>query len=274
MLHPHIGIFDSGVGGLSVWKEINRLLPEVSMTYVADQAWCPYGGKPQQEIQARCEYITQFLLSVGCELIVVACNTATAHAIQYLRKTFPLPFVGMEPAIKPAAEQTQTGHIGVLATEGTFRGDHFSQTRSQHASNVVTHVKVGQGLVELVEQGQYYGEEVEAVLSSLLTPMLEAGVDQLVLGCTHYPFLIPALQRVINNKATLINPAPAVARQVKRMLQAAPNAHLAPQKPREPSFYTSGSLPFFQQQIQQLLSLSMPVAALPPPTGNHTVPLR
>lgn len=214
-----IGVFDSGVGGLSVWKEIVRLLPNEPTIYVADSANCPYGEKSSEEIIQLAEEITIFLLDRNAKLIVVACNTVTAAAIDYLRSRYDVPFVGMEPAVKLAAQQTQTGNIGILATKGTLEGNHYRVTSRRHASHVKQHVQIGAGLVELVENGQLDGEATEAMLRKYLEPMMKDNIDQLVLGCTHYPFLIPAIKKIVGENITILDPAKAVARRVKNLLE-------------------------------------------------------
>jgi len=214
-----IGIFDSGVGGLSVWREIVKVLPQESTIYYADNANCPYGGKSREEIVALADRVTSFLLEKGCSTIVVACNTATAAAIDFLRKKYPVPFVGMEPAVKPAAINSITGVIGVLATQGTFNSRLFQETRSRFASEVKVIIQPGFGLVERVEAGDFSSPLVYDLLHRYIDPMLEAGADYLVLGCTHYPFLIEAISEISNGRLTIVDPAPAVAMQVKRVLE-------------------------------------------------------
>jgi glutamate racemase len=214
-----IGVFDSGVGGLSVWREIAVQLPDESSVYLADQGHIPYGPRPMQEIRAFSEAIVRFLLGQSCNIIVVACNAASAAALTHLRATFPdVPFVGMEPAVKPAAQQTRTGHVGVLATAGTLNGDLFRRTSQRYAAGITVHVQVGEGLVERVEAGQADTPETEALLRIYLQPMLDAGVDQIALGCTHYPLLLPAIRRIVPEGVAVIDPAAAVARQVERVL--------------------------------------------------------
>lgn len=213
-----IGFFDSGVGGLSVWKEVVRRLPHEATIYFADSAHCPYGPRPAAEVRALSAAITRFLLAQRCKLIVVACNTASAAALESLRAEFDVPIVGMEPALKPAAEATQTGHVGVLATEGTFNGYLFKNTAQRHASGVTVHVQVGEGLVEQVEAGQLDTPETERLLRQYMEPLLAANVDQIALGCTHYPLLLPLIERIVAGRAQVIDPAQAVARQVQRVL--------------------------------------------------------
>lgn len=215
-----IGVFDSGIGGLSVWQEIVQLLPNESIIYYADQKNCPYGEKTQSEIYQFSAHITDFLISKGCKIIVVACNTATSAAIHQLREHYQLPFVGMEPAIKPAAELTQSGKVGVIATKGTLNGSRFHEIKNRYAQDVEVMVQVGYGLVERIEAGQWHNHETETLLRTYLEPMLEKGIDQLVLGCTHYPFLRESIEHITQGTVNIINPAVAVAKQVVRVLQA------------------------------------------------------
>ncbi|MEM7372865.1 MAG: glutamate racemase [Bacteroidota bacterium] len=215
-----IGMFDSGLGGLSVWQKVRELLPKESLIYFADSANCPYGPRTREEIIHLCESIVEVLLDRSCKLILVACNTATASAIQHLRQRYPVPFVGMEPAIKPAVQQTRSRKIGVLATEGTFRGKHFLDTRKRFAEGIDVYVQVGEGLVEIVEKGKMDSDEARQLLQQYVLPMLEQGVDQIVLGCTHYPFLRRMIEEIVGEGVAVIDPAPAVARQVKTQLEA------------------------------------------------------
>ncbi len=230
-----IGIFDSGVGGLSVFREIRRLLPTERYLYFADNAFCPYGTKSQAFIQGRAREITELLVRRGADIIVVACNTATAAAIATLRAEFSdqpsealrewsdgrlerLCFIGMEPAVKPAALGTRSGVIGVLATAGTLSASKYLKTRGLYEDNVKIVEHVGQGFVELVESGERTGAHAEEVVRASLTPLLEAGADTIVLGCTHYPFLRPVIERIAGPDVRIIDPAPAVARQVVKVL--------------------------------------------------------
>lgn len=219
-----IGIFDSGVGGLSVFKEIRKLLPEQSYVYYSDNAHCPYGEKSREYIIGRVREITEFLLSKGCEIIVVACNTATAAAIATLREEYPVKFIGMEPAIKPAAKATQTGVVGVLATAGTLKATKYIDTRAKWAQGVTIVEHIGQGFVELVEKGIINGPDAESTVSASLKPLLDAGADTIVLGCTHYPFLSETISKVASElyperQTTIIDPAPAVARHLVEVMQ-------------------------------------------------------
>ena len=215
-----IGIFDSGSGGLSVYRELVKLLPREQYFYYADNAHCPYGEKSPLYIRRRARFITERFLDWNAHIIVVACNTATAAAIATLRREYPdIPFVGMEPAVKPAALGTETGVIGVLATAGTLKGSKYLNTRGQYEGNVRIVEHVGSGFVELVERGILDGPEAEATVEASLRPLLDAGADRIVLGCTHYPFLRPVIERLSGPGVQVIDPAPAVARQTLRILQ-------------------------------------------------------
>lgn len=214
-----IGIFDSGIGGLSVFREIRKVLPEQSYVYYSDNAHCPYGEKTREYIIDRARAITRFLLEKGCEIIVVACNTATAAAIATLRDEFPVKFIGMEPAIKPAAQATKTGVVGVLATAGTLKATKYIDTRARWAQNVRIVEHIGQGFVELVEKGTTTGPEADSTVRTSLMPLLDAGADMIVLGCTHYPFLSETISKVASEayperNIEIIDPAPAVARHL------------------------------------------------------------
>ena len=214
-----IGIFDSGSGGLSVYREIVKQLPQERYVYFADNAHCPYGEKTAAYIQERARAITDILLGMGADIIVVACNTATAAAISTLRAAYPdVPFIGMEPAVKPAALGTRTGVIGVLATAGTLKGSKYLNTKGRFEDDVHIVEHVGEGFVELVEKGILDGPEAESVVRASLQPLLDAGADRIVLGCTHYPFLQPVVERLAGPLVQVIDPAPAVARQTVRIL--------------------------------------------------------
>ena len=235
-----IGVFDSGEGGLSVLKEITRLLPEAEYVYYSDNAHCPYGEKSPEYIQNRARAITERLLKEGADVIVVACNTATAAAISVLRAEYSdassqevrdkvreltggrhdhICFIGMEPAVKPAALGTRTGVVGVLATAGTLKGSKYLKTKESVDDQVNVFEHVGRGFVELVEKGRLSGSEAEDVVKASLGPLLSAGADIIVLGCTHYPFLLPVLQKVAGPDIRFIDPAPAVARQLVHVLE-------------------------------------------------------
>jgi len=215
-----IGIFDSGVGGISVWKEIVELLPNENIIYFADSKNCPYGPKSDEEIIDLSRKIVDFLISKNCKIIVVACNTATAAAISTLRKEYSIPFVGLEPAVKPAALNSKTNKIGILATEGTLRGNHFKRTTETYAKNTEVNVQVGYGLVELVENNDVNSVNTIKVVEKCIQPLIDKNIDQLVLGCTHYPFLCDAIKKVSgSHNINIINPAPAVASRTFDLLK-------------------------------------------------------
>src|SRR5512147_295118 len=214
-----IGIFDSGIGGLSVWREIARQLPHENTVYFADQIHIPYGPRSLDQIRSFSEAITRYLIDQGCKLIVVACNAASAAALKHLRVTFPdVPFVGMEPAVKPAAETTRTGVVGVLATPATFQGELFASVVERFANGVQLVKEVCPGLVQQVEAGRLNTPDTLEMLDRFLTPIRAAHADTIVLGCTHYPFVIDALRQLAPG-VNVIDPAPAVARQVDRVLR-------------------------------------------------------
>lgn len=213
-----IGIMDSGVGGLSVLREMLRRLPGEDYIYYADNAWCPYGDKSPEFIIERCRSITELMLSRGADAMVLACNTATAAAIASLRAEYDIPFVGMEPAIKPAVQSTGSGVVGVLATAGTLKGSKYLGTRDRYSGNVKVVEHVGRGFVELVESGTLSGERAEEVVRASLQPLLDQGADIIVLGCTHYPFLLDTLRSIAGPGVEFIDPAPAVARHLEEVL--------------------------------------------------------
>lgn len=212
-----IGIFDSGIGGTSIWKEIHNLLPNEKTIYLADSKNAPYGLKSKEEIIRLSMKNTDFLLNLNCKLIVVACNTATTNAIRELRANYNIPFIGIEPAIKPAAISSKTQIIGILATKGTLNSELFNKT-----SEMFQHIKIieqiGYGLVELIENGQIESTEMTQLLHSYLQPMIEANIDFLVLGCSHYPYLIPQIRKIIPNHIRIIDSGLAVARQTQNLL--------------------------------------------------------
>lgn len=214
-----IGIFDSGVGGLSVWRELIKVLPGNRMIYVSDNAYSPYGPRPQSEIVSRAVEISDFLIKNGAGIIVVACNTATAAAIDELRWRYDIPFVGMEPAVKPAAEMSKTKVIGVLATKGTFMGRLYNSTLRRFATGIRVVEKVGTGLVDIVESGKADTEEGKRLLEKYIRPMINKGADHIVLGCTHYPFLSEQIAKITGPEVTLVDPAPAVARHTLEILE-------------------------------------------------------
>lgn len=244
-----IGIIDSGVGGLSVLKEIRSLLPQNPLIYVGDSAWCPYGNKAPEEICQRVSQHTDFLLKQGASLIVVACNSATIAAVEHLRATFPVPFVGMEPAIKPATTQTKAGVIGVLATEASLAGEKFLRLVDQHGKDVRVITTPCPKFVDLVEAGIISGEEVDAAISEYTSPILSEGADVLVLGCTHYPFLKDAISAVVGPEVTLLDTGPAVAKRVASLVEHPDNSDQAPI-----TLHTTGSA----QTLPALLDVLLP----------------
>lgn len=247
-----IGIFDSGVGGLSVFKEVRKLLPFEAITYFADSGNCPYGSKTREEILFLARKRIEFLLAQHCKLIVIACNTITAVAIDQFRSEYGIPFIGMEPALKPAALQTRTKKIGVLATENTLSGKLFKQTYEKHAAGLEVFIQPGYGLVELVEQGEQDSEKARRLLETYLTPMMEKGADTLVLGCTHYPFLKDMIQKVAGDRLAVIDPSDAVAAQTKRILKAYGLISESRRTPR-PDFFTTGE----KAMAQRFFSLAV-----------------
>ncbi len=236
-----IGVFDSGTGGLSVLKELLKDLPSESFIYFADSANCPYGSKSQEAIIKRSSEIVDFLIDKNCKAIVVACNTATAAAIDWLRERYKLPFVGMEPAIKPAALNSKTKSIGVLATAGTFKGRLYIETSRKFASDVNVCYQVGEGLVELVEKGKYNSAEAENLLMRYIQPMLDCNIDQLVLGCTHYPFFKELLKKNLPDNIAIIDPSPAVSKQLVRILDTYSIGNKNDNGSMQYEFYSSSS---------------------------------
>jgi len=213
-----IGVFDSGVGGTSIWKEIHKCLPNEDTIYLADSKNAPYGETSKEKILGFSIKNTEFLLDRKCKLIVVACNTATTNAIAHLRASYDVPFIGIEPAIKPAALQSKSKVIGVLATKGTLTSGLFHSTSENHTNGIRILEQEGTGLVPLIESGKINSKEVEELLKKFLKPMLDQGMDHLVLGCTHYPYLIPVLTELLPSHVKIIDSGEAVARQTKVIL--------------------------------------------------------
>jgi len=250
-----VGILDSGVGGLSVAREIARQLPHENLLYVADQAHIPYGPRPLDEIRAFSQAIARFLLAQQAKAIVVACNTASAAALHTLRAHFPdIPIVGMEPAVKPAAEHSRTRRIGVIATPATFQGQLFASLVERFAQDVQVLTQVCPGLVEQVEAGDLDGPRTETLLHTCLDPLVAAGIDALVLGCTHYPFLMPAISRIVGPQVEVIDPSPAVARQTGRVLASRGWENATDRRGRH-VFYTTGDVAAFAALVQRLTGL-------------------
>ncbi len=247
-----IGLFDSGMGGLSVLRAVRQLLPQANLLYFGDNAHVPYGPRSLSQVRQFSESITRFLLARQAQVIVVACNAASAAALKYLRQTFPaIPFVGMEPAVKPAAEQTQTKVVGVLATPATFQGELFASVVERFAQGVTVLREVCPGLVQMIEAGEVDTPQTEARLRIWVEPMLQQRIDVLVLGCTHYPFIIPLLKKICGPQVRVIDPAPAVARQVGRVLEG---RGLTPAAGERGSlvYYTSGEPEAFDRVRQRL----------------------
>lgn len=214
-----IGFFDSGIGGTSIWREVTSLLPYENTIYLADSFNAPYGEKSVEKIIEFSIKNTELLLQKGCKIIIVACNTATTNTIDILRKKYDVPFIGIEPAIKPAALKTTNNSIGILATKGTLSSALFSQTSEKFASNVKVTEQVGKGLVPLIETGKLHSDEMTQLLNSYLKPMIEAHIDYLVLGCTHYPYLIPQIEKIVGKQVKIIDSGLAVAKQTKAILE-------------------------------------------------------
>ncbi len=251
--HP-IGLFDSGVGGLSVWREVARQLPHEDLVYLADQAHCPYGARPLPEIRSLSLRATEFLLQRGAKVVVVACNTASAAALDTLRAQHPaIPFVGMEPAIKPAAVDSRTGRIGVLATPGTLAGSLFSRTR-ERLEDIDILTETPEGLVEKIEAGELDTPETAALLRRAIEPLRAAGVDEIVLGCTHYPFVAPLIREIAGPAVRLQDPSAAIARQVARVIDAR-GWRNDPSHAGQWSFYTSGEPEAFERVMEKLIGV-------------------
>lgn len=214
-----IGVFDSGVGGTSIWKEIVTLMPHESTCYLADSKHAPYGAKDAQRILELSIKNTEKLLALNAKIIVVACNTATTNAIDYLRTNYKVPFIGIEPAIKPAAIDSKNGVIGILATQGTLNSKLFADTSERFAGDLKRIEVVGSGLVPLIEEGALNSIELKKLLKGYLAPMISASIDHLVLGCSHYPYLIPILKELLPPNVTIIDSGQAVARQTQAILQ-------------------------------------------------------
>jgi len=250
-----IGVFDSGIGGLSVLKHIHARLPNERLLYLADYAFMPYGCKPTSIIKDRCLHIAEFLNQHHCKAIVLACNTATAASIHRLREQYSFPIIGMEPAIKPAVRHSQTGVIGLLATSGTINSNKFKQLQQRFGTDVKMIVQPCPGLVEQIETDIATGETnnaaTHAMLDGFLQPLLQRGIDTLVLGCTHYPFVSTCIQNIIGANITIMDSGKAIACELERQLE---RHHLrATSKSIEPvQFWTSGDIPYLEAFISKL----------------------
>lgn len=256
---PAIGFFDSGVGGFSVLRHAIDTVGGIPLLYVADSAFAPYGGREPAEVVARCRAISRFLIEQGAAAIVVACNTATAIAVETLRDEFPLPIIGMEPALKPAARSTRSGRVAVLATRGTLSSDRYARLLSDHGRQIEVHQRICHHWVEAVEEGDLANPRVFDLVNAELRPLHDAGIDTYVLGCTHFPFLVPVIRRVVGEAVTLIDPGPAVAGQLCRRLAVIPGRGI-----RSPvRLFTSGEPEKLERQAEALIGLGSEAARLP-----------
>ncbi|MCB9457256.1 MAG: glutamate racemase [Anaerolineaceae bacterium] len=250
-----IGVLDSGVGGLSVLREIHALLPDYPTLYFADQAHLPYGPRPPAEVRSYVSAIADFLIDRGAAVIVVACNAASAASLYDLRAQYPgIPFVGMEPAVKPAATATQSGVIGVLTTQATASGPLYARVLEQHTKHVRVITQVAPELVMIAETNSQHTPESREIIAHHLQPMLDAGADQIVLACTHFPFLTEAIQAIVGDRAQLINPSPAVARQTARVWPSG-----TPPTMSENRYFTSGNPAQFLTMLRNLTGVNAPV---------------
>lgn len=257
-----IGIFDSGVGGLSVWREVVRECPAESTIYVADQAHVPYGPKPAEQIRDFAFQITGALRKRNCKAIVVACNTASAAALKDLRQKYPdLPFIGMEPAVKPAALATKSGVVGVMATPGTLQGRMFMLAVERFAANLTLVNQPCPGLVSCIESGDTDSPELEGLLREWLAPMLKAGADTIVLACTHYPFVLPLIRKIAGPDVNVLDPSPAVARQVARVLNEKNLKSAADSTPKH-QFLTTGDPAAMSAAVKRLIGVETEAAKL------------
>ena len=257
-----IGVFDSGVVGLSVLHEIRRELPGEDLLYVADSGHAPYGDKSTQLIEARVIAIVEFLLSQRAKAIVVACNTATGVAIQMLRARFPVPIIAMEPAVKPAAAHTQSGVIGVLATSRTIASNNFAKLHERFGADVKILMQACPGLVEQVEAGNLSGDKTRALIEQYVLPLLEQRADTIVLGCTHYPFLAPLISEIAGPTVAIIDPSPAIARELRRRLTTA-NLLSTVSRAGTERFWSSAAPDRAQTIISQLWQVDVEVHSLP-----------
>lgn len=243
-----IGIFDSGVGGISIWMEIVKILPHEHTIYFADSANAPYGNKTDEEIISLSIQKTKFLLSKGAKIIVVACNTATASAIHILRSEFNVPFIGIEPAFKPAALFSPSKKVGVLATERTTKSELFNSTLFKYGNGVETIIQEGNGLVKLIESGNIKSKQMSSLLSDYIQPMVEQEIDTLVLGCTHYPFLKDQIREITGDNISIIDSGIAVAKQTKRIMEQ--NNLLKEQVSPKRLFYTNGNASILKYMLE------------------------
>jgi glutamate racemase len=247
-----IAMFDSGVGGLSILRDVRSLYPNEDILYFGDQGHVPYGPRPLDQIRGFVRGISRFFLKRNVKVIVIPCNAASAAGLHHARETFPqVPFVGMEPAIKPAAERTQKGVIGVITTKATYQGELFASVVDRFAKDIQVVTQVCPEFVRLVEAGQFDGEEVRAVAQGYLQPLCEAGIDQLVIGCTHFPFLIRVLKDILGPRVEIVDPGPAIARQTGRVIAQMRNSdeHVG-----QVSYFTSGDASHFLDVARMLVN--------------------
>ncbi|SEO96478.1 glutamate racemase [Aquisalimonas asiatica] len=256
-----VGVFDSGLGGLSVLREIRALLPGEDLLYVADAAHVPYGNRTPDAIRARAQAVSGFLLEQGAKAVVVACNTATAVAVTALRERWRVPIIGMEPAIKPAAGLTRNGTVGVLATEGTLASARFAALLEQYAGDLHVVTQPCPGLVAAVESGELHGDRARALLARYLQPLQAAGADVIILGCTHYPFLTPAIRQRVGADVAIVDTGAAVAREVRRRLQL--HGLLAPaERCGSSRFWSTGDLAAGEPVLARLWGEAAPLRPL------------
>ncbi len=260
--HQPIGVYDSGVGGLSVLRAIRAALPHEDLLYLGDQANVPYGERSLEELRELARGVTRFMLAQGAKLIVIACNTASAAALKTLRQEYPeIPFVGMEPAVKPAAEQTHSGKVGVLATPSTFQGELYASVVERFANGVEIYQETCPGLVSQIEKGQLDTPKTRRILEATLLPLMVRGVDTLVMGCTHFSLVIPLIEEITAGQARVIDPAPAVARQTQRVLEE--HGLLNPQPETGLThYYTTGDPAKFARVLPCLIGVQADALAL------------
>jgi len=256
-----IGILDSGLGGLSIFNEVRKVMPDEPIVYFGDSAWCPYGTREADEIQRRVFAVTDYLLDQGCKLIIIACNSATIHAVEAARAAYPVPFVGMEPGIKPAAALTKTGTVGVLATEASLAGEKFHKLLSAHSNGLRIITRPCPSFVEIVELGELEGAKARAIVEEETRPLTDAGADVLVLGCTHYHFLKPLIKDVVGSDVEILDTGAAVARHAQSLVEN-------PSSTPEPShqIFTTGNL----SNLEQLFPKLCPDTPLAQVTFSHS----
>lgn len=253
-----LGVLDSGIGGLSVLRQIHRLLLHHPTIYVADQIHIPYGPRPAEEVRSFVFPITEFLIAHGAEVIVLACNTASAASLLPLREAYPeIPFVGMEPAVKPGAEATRTGVVGVLTTRTTADGPLYERVLDRFARDVQVVTQIAPELVPIAEAQSQHTPKSRAIIEGYVQPLLDAGADQIVLGCTHFPLIADAIQDIVGARVALVDPSPAIARQAARVW---PSGMLPPPAPNQ--YFTTGDPVRFQSMLKILIGVNSPVHAL------------